>query len=251
MRLRDLPAALAARRNREALYSTADYWNGRSDDCEGDAATMWANNRLNALYHREMMRCLETHLPSVEGMHVLDVGCGTGRLSRYFAERGARVTGVDFAERALRVARDQVQGGNPTYVEGSILDLKLDLQADVAVTWGVLTFACADGADLARACANIRRALRPGGRVLFMEPTHRGFLHRVLRLNLADFRQVVQDSGVQVESVEQMHFWPARLALGYLELPAGLTAGVYHAGQAVMRGLGRGGDYKVLWGTVR
>lgn len=41
-----------------------------------------------------------------DGSSILDVGCGTGRISVYLAERGYQVTGVDVSERLLSVARE-------------------------------------------------------------------------------------------------------------------------------------------------
>lgn len=38
---------------------------------------------------------------------VLDVGCGTGDTSVFFAEHGHRVTGIDFAKEAIRRARNK------------------------------------------------------------------------------------------------------------------------------------------------
>src|SRR5437870_7100192 len=39
------------------------------------------------------------------GLHLLDIGCGLGGASRYFAhERGCRVTGIDLTEAYVRVA---------------------------------------------------------------------------------------------------------------------------------------------------
>ena len=42
---------------------------------------------------------------ALAGRQVLDIGCGGGILSESLAARGAQVTGIDLAERALKVAR--------------------------------------------------------------------------------------------------------------------------------------------------
>src|SRR5262245_3354714 len=41
---------------------------------------------------------------TLEGARVLDVGCGGGILAEAMAKRGAKVTGIDLSEKALRVA---------------------------------------------------------------------------------------------------------------------------------------------------
>ena len=42
---------------------------------------------------------------SLKGKTVLDVGCGGGILSESMAERGAKVTGIDLGEKAIKVAQ--------------------------------------------------------------------------------------------------------------------------------------------------
>src|SRR3990170_7651026 len=42
---------------------------------------------------------------SLEASAVLDIGCGGGILAEAMARRGARVTGIDLSEKALRVAQ--------------------------------------------------------------------------------------------------------------------------------------------------
>jgi SAM-dependent methyltransferase len=43
-------------------------------------------------------------LGNVEGKSILDIGCGSGLYSIYFAQRGANVTGVDFSSRMIELA---------------------------------------------------------------------------------------------------------------------------------------------------
>lgn len=45
------------------------------------------------------------------GAAILDVGCGPGGKSKYFAEKGFDVTGIDFSEEMIRLAKEQVPEG--------------------------------------------------------------------------------------------------------------------------------------------
>jgi len=233
------------RRNRKYIYSTAAYWDSKARASTGSTVSMWPNQALNRLYEREQEERIRRYLGRVEGSALLDLGCGTGRFSRKFAAEGARVTGVDVSEGALEIARRESPSGNPVYSCGSVLDLADDHAYDVIFTLGVLTVACLDKKQLLDALLRIRRALRENGRLLVADPIHRGFLHRVLDLDLPGFLSVMRQAGFRVEATAPLHFWPARLALCYFSCPAWLTAPLYHLGQAAMKipGLSRLGDY--------
>ena len=123
MKMGSLGEMLKTRSNREAIYSTPDYWDRKASELEGDAVSMWANNYLNQYYHREQMSLIERLLPNVEGMNILDVGCGTGRTSRYLAARGAIVLGFDFSSKAIGIARRISPGDNPQYRVQSVFDV--------------------------------------------------------------------------------------------------------------------------------
>ena len=48
----------------------------------------------------------------IQGKRVVDVGCGGGILAESMAAKGARVTGIDLSEKALKVARlHQLESG--------------------------------------------------------------------------------------------------------------------------------------------
>jgi 2-polyprenyl-3-methyl-5-hydroxy-6-metoxy-1,4-benzoquinol methylase len=243
----NLAARWRQRRQRAQIYSTAEYWNGKADSMEGAAVSMWPNNYLNALYEAEQLKCLDAALGPVEGRDLLDVGCGTGRISRHLAARGARVLGFDFAAAAVEIARG-VAGPEVSYRVQSVFDLDERERYDAAVAWGTLTVACRDAGELADALARIRGALRPGARVVLLEPVHRGFLSRVLSIDLDEFCSVMRMQGFEVERIEQLHFWPARFALAFLKLPRPITTAVYRVGLALMKlpGLRGMGDYKAI-----
>ncbi|ONI80285.1 SAM-dependent methyltransferase [Saccharothrix sp. ALI-22-I] len=97
---------------------------------------------------------------------VLDLGCGTGRLALGLAAAGHAVTGVDPAAASLAAARAKAGAERVMWVEGST-DCLPDAAFDVAVmTSHVAQFFVTDE-EWARALADLRRALVPGGRLVF------------------------------------------------------------------------------------
>jgi len=222
---------MAQRERRGEIYSSSDYWNGKARELEGSSASMWPNRNLNALYHDEQIERLGTLLGDLTDLDTLDLGCGTGRMSRYLAGKGAHVTGVDFAEEALEIARQNLSGYDINFRCQSVLDIDETDAYDLIVSWGVLTIGCRSRADLQNVFGRMQTALRPGGRIILMEPVHTSFLHRVLKLSERAFRDDMDNAGLVVESVEHFHFWPARLALGYIHWPGWLTRWSYAIGQ--------------------
>lgn len=48
----------------------------------------------------------------LSGQRILEIGCGTGMNTQYLAEKGKEVTGIDFSEEMLAVARERVKTEN-------------------------------------------------------------------------------------------------------------------------------------------
>ncbi|MDH4094905.1 MAG: bifunctional 2-polyprenyl-6-hydroxyphenol methylase/3-demethylubiquinol 3-O-methyltransferase UbiG [Betaproteobacteria bacterium] len=106
------------------------------------------------------------HAP-LAGRDVLDVGCGGGILAEAMAQRGARVTGIDMADKPLRVAELHLLESRAAvrYARASAEDYA----AAHAQSFDVLTCMemlehVPDPASAVAACA---RLLRPGGRAFF------------------------------------------------------------------------------------
>lgn len=240
-----LKKMIRQRRERKVIYSTPAYWDHKADEYDDKSVSMWPNNNLNSLYDNEQRAVILRTLGAVRELEVFDLGCGTGRFCRWFAEQGARVTGIDFSGRALAIAKSMSSSDNPSYRQGSLFQIREKSLYDLVFTCGVLTSACRNREELLSVLNSIRRSMRPGGRVFLTEPIHRGFLHRVLNMDLDSFLNVMREAGFEVKSITPLHFWPMRLVLAYLPWPAWLTTPLYHLGQTAMKfpGMNRLGDY--------
>lgn len=99
------------------------------------------------------------------GLHLLDIGCGLGGASRYFAhERGCRVTGIDLTEEYVRVAEGLAKRvgleNQVSYRRGSALALPF---ASRSFDGAYMLHVGMNIQDKPRLFAEARRALRPGG----------------------------------------------------------------------------------------
>ena len=107
-----------------------------------------------------------------DGDDVLDACCGTGDLALAGARVGGKVTGLDFSGAMLERARRK----DPSieWVQGDILALPFADESFDAATVG---FGVRNVEDITRAFAELRRVLRPGGRIAILEITRpRGLL---------------------------------------------------------------------------
>lgn len=131
------------------------------------------NSLMSAgLHHR--WRELGVMVAQVQpGGTVLDVCCGTGDFAfalRHAVGVNGRVVGLDFSEEMLRVAREKC-GRNQLWVDfvrGDLLDLPFAADEFDACTVG---FGIRNVPDIARAFAEMRRVVRPDGRVVCLEIT--------------------------------------------------------------------------------
>jgi demethylmenaquinone methyltransferase/2-methoxy-6-polyprenyl-1,4-benzoquinol methylase len=112
------------------------------------------------------------------GDGVLDVACGTGDLAIASHEVGGKVTGLDFSEPMLERARRK--STQIEWMEGDALALPFADGSFDAVTIG---FGLRNLPNPERGLGELRRVLRPGGRVAILEITRpQGLLAPFYRL---------------------------------------------------------------------
>jgi SAM-dependent methyltransferase len=140
------------------------YWNDR-------AGVTWTamQDRLDAMFTPLTALALETASPT-SGERIVDVGCGCGatvlELARRVGPNGG-VLGVDVSEPMAARARERIAAAGLGNAQVLVSDASTHVfdpeHADLLFSrFGVMFFA-----DPSAAFANLRRALRPGGRLLF------------------------------------------------------------------------------------
>jgi demethylmenaquinone methyltransferase/2-methoxy-6-polyprenyl-1,4-benzoquinol methylase len=112
------------------------------------------------------------------GDAVLDACCGTGDLGIAAARAGGKVTGLDFSERMLERARRKAP--EIEWVSGDMLSLPF---ADASFDAATVGFGVRNVDDLEHGLRELRRVLKPGGRIGILEITRpRGLLAPFYRL---------------------------------------------------------------------
>ena len=140
----------------------AEYWNA-------SAGQRWTDHQE---HQDQVLRPVSERLMAVAapkpGDRVIDIGCGCGATTLDFAVRvspGGEVLGLDISEPMLARARERAPQSQPIRFEradATVYDFEPNGADHVASRFGVMFFA-----DPARSFANLRRGLKPGGRLAF------------------------------------------------------------------------------------
>ena len=147
-----------------ANVAQEEYWNGR-------AGETWVElQRLLDMELRPLGREAQAALAPRPGERVLDIGCGAGETSLDLAAAvapGGAVLGVDISrtllELAARRAAEQGTGARFEAADAQVSDFGGNRFDAVFSRFGVMFFA-----DPFAAFANIRKALKPAGRIAFV-----------------------------------------------------------------------------------
>ncbi|MGA8712430.1 MAG: methyltransferase domain-containing protein [Roseiarcus sp.] len=141
----------------------ADYWNGV-------AGRRWRDRQD---HQDEVLKPVSDQLIATAdpkpGERVIDVGCGCGATTIEFAQRvapGGEVLGLDISEPMLARALERAEPGLPArfaLADATVHQMAPNWADLVVSRFGVMFFA-----DPALSLANIRRGLRPGGRLAFV-----------------------------------------------------------------------------------
>ncbi len=171
---------------------------------------------------REVMDIRREVVPLAHG-DVIELGIGSGlNLACYDPDRVRRVVGVDPGENITALARERI-AGCPFEVEMVGLSGESVPQPSATFDTAVVTFTFCTIPDVYRAVSEVRRLLKPGGRLLFAEhglapdPKVASWQRRINPLwkRLAggchlnrDTQRILEDGGFRLDDVRAGHAMP-------------------------------------------
>jgi 2-polyprenyl-3-methyl-5-hydroxy-6-metoxy-1,4-benzoquinol methylase len=140
----------------------------------GEAGREWLRTKPFANDPRETARHLIDAGYVIEllelrpGMRFVELGCGSGWLTRFVARHGLDAAGYDISPQMIEIARDQAsaEGVDAHFDVADYESLDLEHGYDAALTYDALHHS----ANPELVLASARRALKPGGLLLVSEP---------------------------------------------------------------------------------
>ncbi|MEY4729561.1 MAG: hypothetical protein RL020_719 [Pseudomonadota bacterium] len=134
------------------------------------ASKWWdPNSEFKPLHEINPLRLdyIEKICNGLNGKNIVDIGCGGGILSESMAARGAHVTGIDLADKPLKVAKlhllESRQQVDYQLISAEDLAQQKPHQFDVVTCMEMLEHV-PDPASTIKACATL---VKPGGQVFF------------------------------------------------------------------------------------
>jgi len=152
------------RRKGSAASGKSSYLTGDLFAADGFDGTM---AQTDAAAQSHIRRLIVDHLRIEPGMRVLEAGCGAGAVLSLLVDTGATLTGVDYSEPHIAIARKVLPGVDLRVGEAAALPF--DAAAfDAVLSYGVFLY-FADLTYAARVLGEMLRVARPGAPLLIMD----------------------------------------------------------------------------------
>jgi ubiquinone/menaquinone biosynthesis C-methylase UbiE len=167
-------------------------------------------DRYEALIAREdhqsnIMKALDEIL-NVDGLDVLDLGAGTGRLAVILAPRAKSIRAFDASEEMLRVCRSRFEATESSNLKVEVADHRSlpvdDHSADLVVSGWSVSYLCVWNPDswrveLEKWLGEMKRVLRRGSTIVLFESLGTGNESPIQLEHLKDYYPWLDEQGFQ------------------------------------------------------
>ncbi len=158
--------------NNEITKYNKQFWNkrGKNNSFFVAGSPMKKANPENKIVGKYRNRTEYKHLKNkinLNGKTLLDLGCGTGRLTFVFAKKCKKVVGVDFATEMIKQAKlykNKNAAVNTEFYVSELQKYKTEEKFDIIYLGGVLM--CINDTDVVEILNNIKNYLKPNGIVI-------------------------------------------------------------------------------------
>ena len=168
---------------KETRRETRRYWDAHPIAVDTSAHERGTRASFDELYARlcaGMDENSRRFLAQCQGKRVLEMGCGIGLHGRFLASNGVDYTGVDYSQKSLELAREHFtqNGLRARFVnaDGTALPFA-DGGFDLVFSDGVVHHI----PDMAGACRELVRVVRPGGDVRVMVYSRDSYHYALVR----------------------------------------------------------------------
>jgi len=193
-------------------YKSADYFNKNAESFSDGVGGTWMV---------KMHRAIAERLANLEGESVLDIGCGGGQLlGLILGQREFEAAGLDISAEMIELARRRL-GRSVDLRTGDAEQLPWERNSFDLIT---CTFSFHHYPQPAKALAEMRRVIRPGGRLILGEPNLPVPLRQLFNLLLplspsGDVRfygrqeldKMLSQKGFYVEDWQRVNWWDCYL----------------------------------------
>jgi ubiquinone/menaquinone biosynthesis C-methylase UbiE len=181
---------------------TGPSWDERAQKDDLAAVLDPVGSRRKNLYIDSIhQRAIGRTLMNISKGISLDLGCGTGRMSKLLADRGWHAVGIDMTFSMLKQAQAKVESPNVLFLntDGLVLPIQ-NTSLDLVLTVYTMQHILPSLHLFAILAAELFRVLKPTGRLIMLEITD------AQKLSIGEYKKRLEEAGLIL-----IHHEPVRL----------------------------------------
>lgn len=179
----------------EAFYAMAGKSNAFQAFCKDAFGEDFSQDGFSNI---EQINMILQYIPQAENVHILDIGCGNGKMLGYLQEKTkAHIHGFDYSEEAINTAH-KLFPNNSEFKVGIIGELDYPEETfDVIIAMDTMYFA----KDMAALVAQVKKWLKPNG-IFFVGYQEGDVIPKTRDIHTAMLSKALERNGMKYEATD-------------------------------------------------